>query len=91
MQTLNSNNYGVTLSEAHDCIRSLQPFHTGTLNGAWEPDGEEYVVRSYGVPIAVWEGTASEANTACVLDDAYHYSVTTSKHANIVKMAWGLN
>jgi hypothetical protein len=85
MQTLeNRNNYGVTLSEAHDCIRSLQPFHTGTLSGHITPDGT-YYVQSYGVMIA-WAKYAD----AEIAEDAYDYSVTTSKHANIVKKAWDL-
>ena len=91
MQTLtNSANYGATLSEAHDHIRNREPFHTGTLSGAWESN-YHYAVRSYGVVIADWHGASNEASEISILPTAYNFSRTTSKHANIVKMAWGLN
>jgi hypothetical protein len=90
MQTLTNNaHFGATLAEAEQHIRNLEPFHTGTLSGAWEQydkDGTEgYVVRSYGVLIA-----ESYKNYNGLATDAYYYSKTTSKHANIVKKAWGL-
>ena len=89
MQTLtNSANYGATLAEASEHIRNLEPFHTGTLSGAWEQydaDSEGYVVRSYGVLIA-----ESYKRYNGLATDAYYYSATTSKHANLVKKAWGL-
>jgi hypothetical protein len=95
MQTLeNRNNYGVTLAEASQHIARLEPFHTGTLSGAWEMSelsGEShncYIVRSYGVEIAVYPEEFGFAGW--VQSDAYTHSVTTSKHANIVKKAWGL-
>jgi hypothetical protein len=89
MQTLNKNNYGATLAQAEVCIKRLEPFHTGTLSGAWEQydkDGTEgYVVRSYGVLIA-----EAYKNYNGLATDAYDYSTTTSKHANIVKKAWSI-
>jgi hypothetical protein len=95
MQTLtNSNNYGVTLSEASQHLLRFHPFHTGTFSGAWEMtelSGEyqlAYIVRSYGVEIAVHPDEYGHANW--IASDAYTHSVTTSKHANIVKKAWGL-
>lgn len=50
-----------------------------------------YVVRSYGVAIAIHATDARDAEYfKHIREDAYDYSVTTSKHANIVKRAWGL-
>ena len=95
MKTLtNSANYGVTLAEASKHIEALEPFHTGTLSGAWEESellGEKhtlYVVRSYGVKIAVYPDAWGFGGW--LEETAYNYSVTTSKHANIVKKAWAL-
>lgn len=89
MHTLtNRAHFGATLAEASEHIANQEPFHTGTLSGALEDGGSAYVVRSYGVPIAV---ANVENGISVILDDAYHYSVTTSKHANIAKKAWGLN
>lgn len=89
MQTLNKNNHGATIAQAATHIANLEPFHTGTLSGAWEKydwDGTEgYVVRSYGVLIA-----ESYKNYNGLATDAFNYSATTSKHANIVKKAWAI-
>ena len=95
MKTLtNSANFGATLAQASEHLAKLEPFHTGTLSGAWELSelgGEPhncFVVRSYGVEIAVYPeewGFAGWIQTS-----AYDYSATTSKHANIVKKAWGI-
>jgi hypothetical protein len=89
MQTLNKNNYGATLADALLYIQRCEPFHTGTLSGAWEKYGKDgtegYVVRSYGVLIA-----ESYKNYAGLATDAYNYSTTTSKHANLVKKAWSI-
>lgn len=77
-----------TLKQAEERITNLAPFWTATLSGNWErydDDSEGYVVRSYGVQIA-----ESYKNYNGLSTDAYDYSVTTSKHANIVKRAWGL-
>lgn len=43
-----------------------------------------YIVRSYGVEIADYSEKA-------IHPKAYSHSKTTSKHANIVAKAWGLN
>jgi hypothetical protein len=79
----------MTLNEARTAIAEYQPFNAGNLTGAWEAYdsvSNGYVVRSYGVLIAESYGRVSALAT-----DAYNYSQTTSKHANIVKRAWGLN
>lgn len=77
-----------TLKQAQQAIADRQPFNTGTLTGTIE-DGDAllYVVRSYGVAIA---DIPLFIDNGGVYDDAYYHSATTSKHANIVKRAWGL-
>lgn len=84
----NSLNYGATLAEAKQHLADRVQFHTGTLNGAWETfSGDKfYVVRSYGTAIA-WlaDGIKPE-----VFSSAYTHSTTTTKHANLVKKAWGI-
>jgi hypothetical protein len=80
----NSNNYGATLAEVPELLKARKPFHTGTLSGESAEIG--YIVKSYGVIIAC----TSRLDTGYVFDDAYNHSKTTSKHANIVKKAWGL-
>lgn len=84
----NLSNYGATLAEAEQHLRNLEPFHTGTLSALWSDfDDTSYCVYSYGVLIA--EGGYSF--TGFIHDGAYDYSKTTSKHANLVKKAWGIN
>jgi hypothetical protein len=78
----------MTLKEASNAIAHFETFNAGNLTGAWErydKTSHGYVVRSYGVLIAESYGRFKGLAT-----DAYNYSVTTSKHANIVKRAWGL-
>ena len=90
MQTLtNPNNYGATLAEAEHHLRNWEPFHTGTLSAKWErfDDILVYVVRSYGVEIAA---SSTPQRDRAVLDEAYDYSRTTARHANLVKKAWGI-
>ena len=90
MQTLNSANYGATLAEAAEHLRNLEPFHTGTLSGLVEESFEGvplYTVRSYGVAIAY---SALFIRDQWLVASAYTHSATTSKHANLVKKAWGL-
>jgi hypothetical protein len=79
--------YLKTLEEAKGLLADNQEFTTGTLSAHLE-FGRGYVVRSYGVVIAM---RTPELTLGLVLPTAYDYSKTTSKHANIVKKAWGLN
>jgi hypothetical protein len=77
--------YIKTINEAKQLLADRQPFNAGTLTANYEDIGESlrYIVRSYGVEIADYtEGTTHPT--------AYQHSKTTSKHANIVKRAWGL-
>ena len=94
MQTLtNSANYGATLAEAEQHLRNLEPFHTGTLSGAWDKAAGGYIVKSYGQDIAFYPDgmlTNPYVTSPYVLSTAYDFSRTTSKHANLVKKAWGL-
>ena len=78
-----------TLKQAEQHLRNREPFNAGNLTAAIE-DGNAlcYVVRSYGVAIA--DASLFTIN-AGVYPSAYTHSKTTSKHANIVKRAWGLN
>jgi hypothetical protein len=78
--------YLKTLEEAKGLLAENQDFTTGTLSAHLE-FGRGYVVRSYGVVIAM---RTAELTLGLVLPTAYTYSKTTSKHANIVARAWGL-
>ena len=77
--------YIKTIKEASELLTNTQPFNAGTLTANWEDIGGSlrYVVRSYGVEIADYTERATHPT-------AYQHSKTTSKHANIVKRAWGL-
>jgi hypothetical protein len=82
-----------TLYIAIEALQLRQPFISGNLTAqieGREVDGEIvplYVVRSYGVEIAK---ASPWVNDCEVLPSAYTHSVTTSKHANIVKSAWDI-
>jgi len=81
------SNYGITTEQAKACLESLTPFSTGTLSGAFEyiANGERrFIVRSYGVEIA-------DKTEGALHPKAKTYSQTTSRHANLVAKAWGLN
>lgn len=77
--------YIKTIKEAGELLSNTRPFNAGTLTASWESIGESvrYVVRSYGVEIA-------DYTEGAIHPHAYTHSKTTSKHANIVKRAWGL-
>jgi hypothetical protein len=74
--------YLKTLEEAKGLLAQHAEFTTGTLSATWELGGV-YVVRSYGVIIA-------NSSPLQISTNAYTHSKTTSKHANLVKKAWGL-
>lgn len=77
--------YIATIKEAQGCLESLAVFNAGTLTANWElvGEGNRYIVRSYGVEIA-------DYTEGAIHPTAYSHSKTTSKHANIVKKAWGI-
>lgn len=72
-----------TLAQAKDHLANREPFNAGNLTG--ERYDLLYVVKSYGTIIA-----EDRHYNAYVFENAYDHSQTTSKHANIVKRAWGL-
>lgn len=78
--------YLKTIAEAKELLATNESFTTGTLSAHLE-FGRGYVVRSYGVVIAM---RTPELTLGLVMPTAYTYSKTTSKHANIVAKAWGL-
>lgn len=83
--------FGITLKETSHYLETLTPFSTGTLSGEWATDWDNefgFIVRSYGVVIA---RNVVVNSKGVVFEHAYNHSKTTSKHANIVKRAWGLN
>jgi hypothetical protein len=87
-----------TLKEASELIGEFIPVNAGNLTAKMEfiDLGEPspiwaYVVRSYGVAIAIHATDKRDANYfKHIRDVAYDYSKTTSKHANIVKRAWAI-
>lgn len=84
-------NYLKTLEEAKEFLSNdkCEEFTTGTLSAKIEDNGEDvlYIVRSYGVAIAE---VSPFIHNGYVYPNAYSHSKTTSKHANIVKRAWGV-
>jgi hypothetical protein len=77
--------YIKTLKEAEQLLSERVEFNAGTLEARWVYMGadDHYIVTSYGVEIADYDQRA-------IHPKAYTHSKTTSKHANIVKRAWGL-
>lgn len=77
--------------EAVELLRTRQPFTSGNLKGYYEPTkvypdgGTIYVVKSYALPIAVFDG-----DTWHILDSMF-VSATTSKHQNFVQRVIGTN
>lgn len=87
----------VSLKEAEELLTEKFPFTAGNLTAKMEyiDLGEPsplyaYVVRSYGVAIAIHASDSlADPYFKHIRFDAYDHSQTTSKHANIVKRAWG--
>ena len=84
----------ITLKQAEGYIAELKPFTSGNLTAQWEGYGDPgsfaepvYRVRSYGVCIA-WATKASYGLNAWLMRNAWDYSMTTSKHANVIKRVW---
>lgn len=71
----------VKVSEADDFIYLLLNFitETGSLRGQWVDD--QYIVTSYGTPIAISTSTVNFLN-------ATFYSTTTQRHLKMVENAW---
>ena len=77
-----------TLKQASELLADRLPFDAGNLSA--RVSGGVYEVFSYFTLIAVSTPYAP-SDFAEVLPTAYNYSNTTSKHANLIKRAWGLN
>lgn len=76
--------YLKTLAEAKQLLAERQPFTTGTLSAKYDTGGN-YLVFSYDTMIAgITKAGLTETTKTW-------YSVTTSKHLNMVKRAWGVN
>lgn len=90
--TLRKKDTMITLKQASLDLRLLTPFNAGNLSAYWEKrDGFDiYTVYSYEETIAEYCAEMVPSNYE-VYAHAYDYSKTTSKHANIVKKAWGIN
>lgn len=84
----------ITLKQAEGYIAELRPFISGNLTAQWEGYGEAgsfaepvFTIRSYGVKIA-WATRATYGLNAWLMPTAWDYSVTTSKHANVIRRVW---
>jgi hypothetical protein len=84
----------ITLKQTEEYIAELRPFISGNLIGQWEGTGEPgsfaepiYCLRSYNTRIA-WAVRAQWGVNANMDHDAWDYSATTSKHANVIKNTW---
>ena len=66
----------------------LAPFTGNSLRGYMDENGR-FAVWSYGTLIATAWQTAE--GIAVTKFDQNKYSVTTSRHQNLIRRAWGLN
>lgn len=62
-------------------LDTLTPFEGHSMRGDWTPEGK-FIVWSYKVPI----GYSTVSGFA--IDDT-KYSVTTSRHQNLLRKVWG--
>lgn len=77
----------ITLKDAIYELQARRTFNAGNLTGY--DNAGSYEVRSYGVIIA-FSPTWHASTDGELMPNAYSHSKTTSKHANIVKKAWGI-
>ena len=63
-------------------LATHSPFNGNSMTARWE--GATYVVYSYGTEIAKTSINGIDFNTQ-------RYSVTTSRHQNLVRKVWGIN
>jgi hypothetical protein len=78
----------ITLKQAQQALEARQEFNAGNLSA--RVSGGVYEVFSYFTLIA-FSSPYSPADLSELMPTAYDHSPTTSKHANIIKRAWGLN
>jgi hypothetical protein len=67
-------------------LRNLESFRGNSLSANWSMG--EYLVWSYNTEIANAKGGKFTPFTSWV--DSSKYSVTTSRHQNLIRKAWGL-
>jgi hypothetical protein len=82
----------LTIKEGAKILAQKEPFNSGNFYAVRRCNGlgmftEWLDVYSYETLIATYN---LELYSGIVFEDAYDYSKTTSKHANIVKRAWGV-
>jgi hypothetical protein len=80
----------MTLKQAEQAIANRKGFVSGNLKGIYLAP-HTYAVYSYDEEIAVSAQFTDGSWVDGVSKFAYIWSKTTSKHANIVKRAWGLS
>ncbi len=69
-------------------LRNLEPFRGNSMSARWY--GETYVVTSYSTDIAEWVIETPDGEPEEYSVHPRKYSVTTSRHQNLVRRAWGL-
>ena len=82
----------LTIKQGANILAQYEPFHSGNFYAIrrcneWGMFTEWLDVYSYDQWIATYNYVLY---SGIVFDDAYDHSKTTSKHANLVKKAWGL-
>ena len=78
-KTAMQHNYG----QIEHRLGALAPFTGNTLRGDWSEDRETFSVWSYGTIIAEYDAITQNAWI-----NHKRYSVTTSRHQNIVRRVW---
>jgi hypothetical protein len=83
----------VTIKQGAYILAQKEPFNAGNFYASRRCNEfgmftEWLDVYSYGEMIATYN---FELHSGAVFPEAYSHSVTTSKHANIVKRMWGLD
>jgi hypothetical protein len=82
----------LTIKEGANILAQKEPFNSGNFYAVHRCNElgmftEWLDVYSYDQMIATYN---LELHSGVVFHDAYDYSKTTSKHANLVKKAWGI-
>lgn len=69
-------------------LRNGETFRGNTLTGIWDSDSLTYSVYSYETLIGTMKRMPDKGIAIWV--NPNKYSVTTSKHQNIIRRAWGV-
>jgi hypothetical protein len=78
----------LTLKESQQALTNRESFNAGNLTAI--DNGGSYEVYSYGTLIAFSPSFVLDNTDGQIHPKAYDHSQTTSKHANIVRKAWGI-